>query len=558
VNLLIDNKRIIAVIPARGGSKGIPRKNVRFMAGKPLIAYSIENALASSYIDEVVVSTDDDEILHVAETFGAEVTKRPDHLAEDDVPLDPVINHAVMAKEENTDYQIVITLQPTSPLLKSITIDKAIKEFADSNCDTLLSVVDERHLTWTKQNGEYIPNYDERKNRQFLPPNYLETGGILIAKRSCVNKNSRFGDKINLIEVPKEESIDIDTKMDWWVAEKLLEIKKILIRVDGYKRIGLGHIYRTLLLANRLVDHDFIFVSNAEYKLGINMIKDHNYDIKTFNDFDEYEEIIKEYNPDIVINDILDTENNYIQYLKENNIFVVNFEDMGSGAKSADIVINALYDEKYPLENHYWGKDYYCLREEFQLVPKKEIDKEIKDILITFGGTDSHNYTERLINILKDSSVDLQKVKINIVLGLGYENKNKLEDLVENINLDISIMQNIKNISKYMYQADLVFTSAGRTIYELASIGTPTIVLAQNNRELRHRFANSENGIVNLGLGYEVTDREIKETFENIVNDYELRKRCNKLMLKNDLRSGVDNVLKVIFEGYDEYKKEEI
>jgi spore coat polysaccharide biosynthesis predicted glycosyltransferase SpsG/CMP-N-acetylneuraminic acid synthetase len=537
--------------------------NSKFLINNPLVSHTINKAKKSKYITDIYVSTDSDKIKHIADLENIKIIDRPLNLADPDVVLNDVIIDAwiKIEKIESKIYDYVITLQPNTPLVNLSTIDKTIEYLVEkpTSFDTAISVKEDIGLFWLENsNGFGIKNYKKRENSLQLTKRFKETGAFLISKRENLINDSRIGNKVKLVKLSFDESIEIKKKSDWWVAEKLLKRKKILIRVDGYNKIGLGHIYRTLLVANRLIDHNFIFVSNAKNTMGIDMIKDHNYDLKTFSDFSEYKEIINEFRPDIIINDILDTESNYIKYLKEKNIFVVNFEDMGPGAKDADIVINALYDEKYPLENHYWGKDYYCLREEFQLVPKKEIDKEINNILITFGGTDSNNYTERLINILKDSSVDLQNVKINIVLGLGYENKNELKDLVENINLDISIMQNIKNISKYMYQADLVFTSAGRTIYELASIGTPTIVLAQNNRELRHRFANSENGIVNLGLGYEVADQEIKETFENIVDDYELRKRCNKLMLKNDLRSGVDNVLKVIFEGYDEYKEEEI
>lgn len=236
----------LIVIPARGGSKGIPRKNIRLMCGKPLISYSITNALNSSYDFDVVVSTDDKEIDRISLLYGAKVIKRPEELGADSVTLDPVIYHAVSYMEKNMkkDYDIVITMQPTSPLLKTATLDSAIEYFINNNFDTVISGINRPHLSWTELEGKIVPLYKKRLNRQYLPKNLLETGAFLISKREFVKENSRFGPKVSIYEVPENESVDIDSPQDWWVAEKELSKKNILIRTDGYSEIGLGHIYR--------------------------------------------------------------------------------------------------------------------------------------------------------------------------------------------------------------------------------------------------------------------------------------------------------------------------
>lgn len=552
----INEKKIIVIIPARGGSKGIPRKNIRLLAGKPLISYTIESCRASKYIDRVIVSTDDDEISYVASKYGADVLRRPETLALDHIPLDPVIYYAII-ELENTEkefYDIVITVQPTCPLLSSDTIDEAIKTFIKRDVDTLLSVMDDRHLSWTKIKDKYVPNYTERKNRQYLTPNFRETGGIVITKRRFLTDTTRFGEKVEVFELTKAEAIDIDNEMDWWVAEKILKRRKILIRVDGYKEIGLGHIYRTLLLANRLIDHELIFVLEAKSDIGIQLIKANNYRVESFTTLRKFDDIIGNYKPDIIINDILDTSSEYIEYLKSKNLFIVNFEDMGQGAQNANLVINALYNEKYPSSNHYWGKDYYCLREEFFLLKSKPINIEVKNILITFGGTDANDYTRRVLEII--SKLNLADVNIVVITGLGYENMDVLREESKNLGINIELLQDIRYISKYMYEADIAITSAGRTVYELASIGTPTIVLAQNNRELRHTFACADNGIINLGLGYEVANDEIIEAILRLINDYGLRLKCSQLMLNNDLKSGVTRVINLIFNEYDKILEE--
>ena len=207
-----DNK-ILVVIPARGGSKGIPRKNIRLLGGKPLIAHTIEMGKASKYVDDVIVTTDDNEIKFIAEKFGAETIKRDGKLAEDSIPLDPVIFDATIQKENkmNDKYDVVITVQPTSPLLKTKTLDLAIETLLNPideenitesvSYDTIISVVDDRHLSWgyDEENRKYFPLYKERVNRQYLPKAYKETGSIFATKREFVKENSRLGNNIGLV-----------------------------------------------------------------------------------------------------------------------------------------------------------------------------------------------------------------------------------------------------------------------------------------------------------------------------------------------------------------------
>ena len=146
----------IAIIPARGGSKGIPRKNMRLMRGKPLIEYSIENALFCRGIDAVVVTSDSEEILAFASQFERVLClDRPSDLAEDEVTLDPVIYDALIRAEAQFDiaFDTVVTLQATSPLLSVATLSAALQEFAEVDCDSMVSVVNSPHLSWSKTTG---------------------------------------------------------------------------------------------------------------------------------------------------------------------------------------------------------------------------------------------------------------------------------------------------------------------------------------------------------------------------------------------------------------------
>lgn len=551
---MFNNNKILVVIPARGGSKGIPRKNIRLLNNKPLISYSIDIAKSSEYVDDVVVTTDDSEIALLSEKFGASVVRRSEELSGDEVPLDPVIYDAMIKKEKLAfdEYDIVITLQPTSPLLKSSTLDRAIEKFEDFGIDSVLSVVDDRHLSWgyDEDNQRYIPNYYERKNRQFLPKDFRETGAILATRRRFVNEMSRLGDHLDLIEVSREESVDIDNYEDWWIAENYLQKKRIAIVVNAYDEIGTGHVYRCLSIASKLVFHDVLFLLDERHQLGINIVNNYNYPYKLYDGKDGLLDNLREYSPQMVINDILDTSEEYISILKDEGYFVVNFEDLGTGTTVADVVFDALYEHEIgEQDNIFTGHKYYILKDEFYFQPQKIITQSVNNVLITFGGTDPNNFTEKVLESLLAANFD---GKINVIVGLGYEG---VEELVEKYGYKntIQIYKNVSNISEYMFKADIIFTSAGRTMYEICSLGVPTICLCQNDREVTHVFANESNGIINMGLGIAVEQQDIVNEFVNLVQDYDLRIEMNKKMLSVDLKDGFDNIWSIIREEYRKF-----
>ena len=548
----MNEVKILAVVPARGGSKGIPRKNVRFLAGRPMIHYVLETALASQFIDKVVVSTDSEEITYVSEVVGAEVIQRPEALAEDHVTLDPVIHHAVdtLEQRDQLTYDVVVTLQPTSPLLTVKTLDQALEYFIETNdVDSMISVIDDRHLCWTKDGEKFVPAYHARVNRQQLPANFKETGAFFMTRRSFVTPSSRLGHEVSVFEVPSAEAIDIDHATDWWVAEKLLKRRRILIRVDGHNEIGLGHISRTLLLAHRLIDHELLFVSQAEYELGNQILKDSHFPIQLISENHSFEAILDDFRPHIVINDILDTTQSFVAPLKERGCFVVNFEDLGEGGELADVVINALYEEPLPRKNTFWSQEYFCLRDEFCLLQPKEVTPQVKEILITFGGTDPNDFTQRVLELLLTHTEDID---ITVIMGRGYKHEAKLTEYIAEQNREITLLKDVKTMSYYMNKADLAFTSAGRTVYEIASLGTPFIVLAQNNRELLHTFARYEHGVVHLGLGASCPDEKILKTLQRLLGNHELRQELQTKLLSHDLKGGVDRVITTIFKEYEQ------
>jgi len=533
---------ILLVIPARGGSKGIPRKNLRLLDNKPLIYYSIQTALSSRYNLDIYVSSEDDEILNSASQFGVNIHKRDKNIADDKSTLDPVIYacYQYAKKSKNKDYNYIITMQATSPLLKRNSLDNAIKIMINNpKIETMIAAKDDTHLSWRKEENTFLPNYTERVNRQYLIPSFTETGAFFITRKDIITSSNRIGGNVELYLLKNGEEIDIDTYEDWNLCEYHLQRKHILFVVTGNSIVGLGHVYNTLLLANDILNHDITFLVDKDSKLAYEKISSKNYPVYIQKDENILVDIIK-INPNIIINDRLDTNEKYMNSLKKENYKIINFEDLGTGTQKSDLVINAIYPEKQVLPNHYFGQDYFILRDEFIYSKQKEINLEVQNILITFGGVDPSNYTKKVIETIYDYCQD-NNIIITVIAGFGYKKYNSLENYQ-----NISIKQNVMNISKYMLKADLIFTSAGRTTYEIASICTPTIVMAQNERELTHFFASSKYGFLNLGLGYNLESSQIYNTFTELVKSYESRKYMSELMKKINLKDGRKVVNKLI------------
>ncbi|MBI4118606.1 MAG: acylneuraminate cytidylyltransferase family protein [Parcubacteria group bacterium] len=220
--------KILAVIPARGGSKGIPRKNIKLLGGKPLIAWSIEAALASLFVDRVAVSTDDKEIAEVARKYGAEVIMRPAELSEDATPMDPVLAHAVLSLEkESYTPDAVLLLQPTSPLRTTEHIDEGVGTFLNGDFDSLVSVEIIRNGQHKIVEGNrLVPVFSKVQNRDKREPLVIENGALYISKTSLIKEGRIRGDAIGFYEMDRYASLDIDVPIDFIVAERLF--KKIV------------------------------------------------------------------------------------------------------------------------------------------------------------------------------------------------------------------------------------------------------------------------------------------------------------------------------------------
>ena len=223
---------IVAIIPARGGSKGIPRKNIRLLNGRPLIYYAIQEAKKSKYLGRLIVSTEDNEIAEAAKKYGAEVVERPVELAQDDTPSILVYQQVIgyLKDSENLSPDVIVILQPTSSCRIVADIDGAIEKYLGVDCDTVVSVCEAEHLPqwmYTLDGDRLSPVIEggERVTiRQDAPKTYRLNGAVYVIHRDVVMVQNRIiGNDTRPFVMPLERSVDIDTCLDFKLAEVLMK-----------------------------------------------------------------------------------------------------------------------------------------------------------------------------------------------------------------------------------------------------------------------------------------------------------------------------------------------
>jgi len=242
---MTKRQEILCIIPARGGSKGIPDKNLYKVAGKPLIAHTIEQALATAAVKRVVVSTDDSRIAGTAKQYGAEIIRRPKNISGPKATSESALLHALVALKKNEHYepQIVLFLQATSPLRESGDIQEAIETLAREKADSLFSYTRTHSFVWRKRGHrwqDYTYDYKKRPRRQDAPLDVMENGSIYIFKPWVLRKfKNRLGGKIAGYEMSLRTSFQIDTQEDSDLIEKLMFFDQTHPQTKGFKRVKL-------------------------------------------------------------------------------------------------------------------------------------------------------------------------------------------------------------------------------------------------------------------------------------------------------------------------------
>lgn len=508
------HKRCI-IIPAIKKNAVIPDQLVKKLAGKTLIARALDTALGVVFGEDILVVTDSQEIRLICERAGVGCECNPEFV----IPslnivaaLRPVLERMAMA------YERLIIYRASSPLVTAVDIEDAYSRFVSSDNDCLVTVKNVKHRLW-EEKGSDIDALLFNETEQTV---YVESKSLVMLRSEAVLQQ-KSADGRALRTMPyflHDRGIEITSYLDWWVCEKILLSKHIVFVVAGYPAIGMGHIFRALMLAHEIADHRITFLCTEESELAASSIAAKDYRTRV-QQTDSLAADVLRLRPDLVVNDILDTTAGYMGALQSSGVKTVNFEDEGEGARLADLVVNALYRDKGVADPRLLsGHKYFCLRDEFLQADQNEFRPCLKRLLVTFGGTDHSDYTRATLNALFPLCRE-HEIQISIVVGPGYVHKDSMADYLKGLDPEglftrFTYATNV--MSREMEQTDLAICSAGRTVYELAHMRIPAIVLAHNERECRHVFARPENGFTYLGYMREFDGNKLCRAFRKFLN----------------------------------------
>jgi len=319
----------------------------------------------------------------------------------------------------------------------------------------------------------------------------------------------------------------------------LVEKRKMLVQVTANKKIGLGHVYNLLTILPHFKKYEILIVMNKKNSLGSNKFKNKSYKVKIFEKQSQLFSIIKNFSPNIIINDILNTKVSFIHKLQKMNCFVVNFEDLGTGSNYANLVFNPIYYQK-STPTKFFGEKYACVREEFR---KKRIKSPKKSIVITFGGVDPRKLTLRLLKILQKHS---PKYKIFVIIGNEFSHKKQVLVMIKNLKqngLNIKEVIRSDKISQFIDGSMFAITANGRTVFEVAARYVPIITISVNQREESHVFPKKQKIGYHLGLHSKISDQKILKSINKICSlhaginkiqtDKEIIEYTKKIVLSN-------------------------
>lgn len=529
------------VIPAVKKNAVIPDQLVKKLAGTTLIERAIATARGVVKGEDVHVLTDSQEISLIAERLGVQFHRNKDLKFR---TLNIVAEMRELLTELAQDYEHVIILRASCPLITWVDVEDAWARYMESGCDSLVTVKSVHQRVWSVQGKNLEQLLDEEVGEREV---VVESRALIMLRSKSLQKALREGISARMENVApyflNDRAIEIQSYQDWWICEHLLRRRHVVFVVAGWPAIGMGHIYRALMLAHEIVDHKISFVCTRESELAVQSIARRDYH-STRQGEEPLENTVLSLRPDLVVNDILNTDADYMGVLKKAGVRLVNFEDEGEGAELADLVVNAVYDASRSTDTRLCGPDWFCLRDEFVTARQNVFREEVKTVLVTFGGTDQRDFSRRTLDVIEPVCRGLG-IAIRVVAGPGYLHRWEMEERVRElaaVNPKIEFTWATNVMSRMMEGADLCVCSAGRTTYELAHMRVPALVLATHEREARHAFARPENGFVFLGLMDTVTDKKIARAFKAMLKTRQRRLFYGR-MARLDFTGNKDKVI---------------
>jgi spore coat polysaccharide biosynthesis predicted glycosyltransferase SpsG/CMP-N-acetylneuraminic acid synthetase len=536
-----NTSSVIFIVPARGGDDQVPYLNIKKLGALPLLAHTLYEAKKSRYLDRLIVSTDDEQVKQVATEYGAEVPfLRPAELAGDRAELNAVIRHAVgfVESAEGVRFDIVVILQATSPFRTARQIDEAIDRLVEDELDSVISLKELRSLTWRMRQGKLEPIFERPGRREELEPLYQEDGAVRVMRRAVLDSRERLGTKVGHVLMDKMSALTVHDIYDFWLAERLVHLPRVLFRVDGGGTMGMGHVYRSLAAADALSQvsptADLCFLMRADLPEGVQQVSRAGRQVRVLSGNEASAlAAIRDYSPNIVVNDLPFLDDSYLRSLATLGASTINFvdtlADIERPQNMAAIIIAALSEEQVDLDDYHAGPAYAILRESFQSRPTAS--RELSDgrrIVVSFGGSDPQKLTLKTLVALEPLVASLE-LAVNVVLGPAFGFDPELAELTRRLGYQPRISRNVEHMADLLFEADLVLCSGGMTVFEIAALGRPGIVLCQNAKEeLRMQKFARYGSVVHLGLGPEVPDASLREAVAEVLTDRDKRRQMSE------------------------------
>jgi spore coat polysaccharide biosynthesis predicted glycosyltransferase SpsG len=317
----------------------------------------------------------------------------------------------------------------------------------------------------------------------------------------------------------------------------------VILRITANREVGGGHLYHGLELAEELEDQDIVFLLKGCDPFVAEMIAERGHHAREERSLgDDLAELAAD-GASVLVNDILDTHEDDVLIARWLGMQVVNIEDLGPGARHADWVVNALYPaHSDALAHTVSGVDYASLRSEFRYQQRRAVRSEAHRVLVTFGTTDPSSMTQRVVDVLANDP----SIEVTVVLGAGAPDTEFSPSTV--------VKRQVENMAHEMATADVVVTSAGRSVYEAASVGTPVVVIAQNAREATHCHIGFESGVIFLGIGPLVSDHDIVEVVQRLLGDAALRTELSERLSSSIDGRGTERIadgIRRLLKGLD-------
>lgn len=536
------------LIPARAGTSNISRQNLRLVGNKPLIYYVIKSALQIT--PNVYVSTDSYEIKEISKLYGAKVINRSRNLTKNSTNLEDIAYAALSSISKENNFEKCLILNPKYPLIKNSTL-KNFFSILNKNIQTVYGF-------------EYNPEHQYKKI-SFTGKNIgkilndishcVVTEKIVSFNISTFLKFKKFQSPFFGLKLSENEPLSLNSYHDFGILEKVLNRKRIMVRVDGSSTIGLGHVHNMLTILNHFRNEEILIVMDGKNNLGQQKFQEYLYQVKTFKNNLELQNIIQQFNPNIIFNDVLDTSIQYMKSICQKKIFIVNFEDLGNGKKYANLLFNPIYHSTKNNPNEYYGPNFACVRDEFRMWKPAKLRKTPKNVTIIFGGLDPTNKTPKILNFIK--KFQLKNFHYSVVIGRDYKERKKLLKIILKMREEsfrITLNENVDFLSKIFHESDFAITSNGRTVFELGSLHVPMIVIPVNTREKKHFFVEKYDVGYMVKSNNDFSSKKFLNLFKNMCKFNERKKFQNNLKQIN-LLNGVEQVVSTINSSYEHYNE---